>query len=327
MVRVLEAAKRSSGTRESGLFLALILVGCIGVTYGPASFASPPAQRAEPPQSRRSQPQAESPAAGAHDIQVDPEAMDATRRRLNDTLDRYPRVANVIYRDPSLLGNQEYITSNAPGLWPFLEQHPEISRDPEFFLNGHLRRFGFIEHEQSRDDVRLRFLSDLWPFMVFVIVVIALLWILRVILENRRWSRLAKVQAEVHGKLLEKFSGSQDVLAYMATEPGRRFLESAPIPTDLEQRPRFSAPVGRILWSLQVGLIVGLAGVGMLYIRGSVPEGDQPLLVVGTLGATLGVGFILSAIASYALSHHLGLFERAPSPTLTVGGLGREREQ
>jgi hypothetical protein len=32
-----------------------------------------------------------------------------------------------------------------------------------------------------------------------------------------------------------------------------------------------------------------------------------PLLVFGTLGVTLGTGFILSALVSYGLSKHLGL--------------------
>jgi hypothetical protein len=37
------------------------------------------------------------------------------------------------------------------------------------------------------------------------------------------------------------------------------------------------------------------------------PGDVPPLLVFGTLGVTLGAGFILSALVSYGLSKHLGL--------------------
>jgi hypothetical protein len=327
MMVVAETPKRYSQVRPVVTQLAAILIGCAGVLSFAASAALARAQRAEPAESRRPVAKAEPPSAVVSEAQIDPRMMDATRDRLNEALGRYPRVADVIFRDPSLLSNQEYITSNAPGLWQFLEQHPEISRDPEFFLSGRLRRVGFERRDDDGDPVLMRITNDLWPFMVFVIITAALLWILRVILENRRWSRLAQTQAEVHNKLLEKFSGSQELLAYIATEPGKRFLESAPIPVDLEQRPRFSAPLGRIIWSLQLGLILGLGGAGLLYIRGRVPDGDQPLLVFGTLGVTFGTGFILSAIVSYALSKHLGLFDRTPSSLSSTGELGQAREQ
>ena len=59
----------------------------------------------------------------------------------------------------------------------------------------------------------------------------------RVFLENRRWGRIFKLQTEVHGRLIDKFSSSQELAAYMETEAGKRFLEAAPIPVDLEAGP------------------------------------------------------------------------------------------
>ena len=307
---------------------ALLVLAAILVLGGVASTApaSPRQQKAPPTASGKTPAKVETPAAGQNDAQVDPEVMEATRRRFNEVLDRYPRLNNVISRDPSLLTNQEYITSNAPGLWEFLQKHPEIATDPEFYMSGRLRREGFNERDTPQDPVSTRILNDLWPFMVFVIVVAALLWILRVILENRRWSRLAKVQAEAHNKLLERFGSSQELLAYMATDSGKKFLESAPIPVDLDQQSRFSAPLGRILWSAQVGLILALGGAGLLYIRGSVRHADEPLLVFGTLGLTFGLGFILSALVSYLMSKHLGLLERGDNSSARGTELGTIRE-
>jgi len=251
--------------------------------------------------------------------------MESTRRTFNEVLDRYPRLNKVISRDPSLLANQEYISTNAPGLWEFLQKHPEIATDSEFFLAGRLKRAGYNEGDDPPDPVSMRILNDIWPFLVFVVIVGSLLWVMRTIMENRRWSRLAKVQAEAHTKLLERFGSSQELLAYMATEPGKKFLESAPIPVDLEPQAKFGAPLSRILWSAQLGLILALGGAGLLYIRGSVVGGDEPLLVFGTLGLTFGIGFILSAAFSYGLSKHLGLFERAENSSgnrTVLGTLG-----
>ncbi len=314
---------RLSPVRPALWVLAATLIIGAGASLAPAS---PRQQKAEPASSKKMPAKVEAPATAQSDAQADPEVMEATRRRFNEVLDRFPRLNNVISRDPSLLTNQEYMTTNAPGLWEFLQKHPEIASDPEFYMAGRLRREGFNERDMAPDPVSMRILNDVWPFMVFVIIVGSLLWILRSILENRRWSRLAKVQAEAHTKLLERFGSSQELLAYMATEPGKRFLESAPIPVDLEPQTRFSAPLGRILWSAQLGLILTLGGAGLAYIRGSVVGCDEPLLVFGTLGMTFGVGFILSAIFSFGLSKHLGLFDRAENRSAGGTELGTLRD-
>ena len=94
-------------------------------------------------------------------------------------------------------------------------------------------------------------------------------------------------------------------------------MESAPIPIEPDQKIRMSAPIGRILWSVQVGLILAMGGIALLFVRSNVPEGIQPLTVFGTLGLMLGLGFVLSAGAAYVLSRHLGLFESAHSGPAT----------
>jgi hypothetical protein len=292
--------------RAAWLILAMIWVLGLGASL---AAAKPRPQQTEPVKPKKLISKTEALAEALGNSPMDPQEMESTRRTFIEILERYPRLNNVISRDPSLLSNQEYITSAAPGLWEFLQKHPEIQRDPEFFMAGRLRREAFIERDTAPDPATMRFLNDAWPFMVFVIIMASLLWTVRLITENRRWSRLAKVQADAHNKLLERFGSSQEILAYMATEPGKRFLESAPIPIDFEPQTRFSAPLGRILLSAQMGLVLALGGVGLLYIRGSVPAAEEPLLVFGTLGLTLGIGFIFSAAISYGLSRHLGLFE------------------
>jgi len=283
----------------------------------PATPASPKQTRAL--RSAQTQEPARPPLAGNPQ---DPETMEITKRDLNDLLRRYPQANATLHLDSSLIVNQEYL-DHYPDLRDFLKAHPEVVANPNAFIE---RNFRIDQREQGGDSVLMQFMNDAWPFMVFLVVTGSLLWILKVILENRRWSRIAKVQSEAHAKLLEKFATNQELLAYMQTEAGKRFLESAPIPIDLEERPRMSAPFGRILWSLQLGFILALAGMGLIYVRGYAPDAAEELLVFGTLALTLGLGFVLSAIVSFGLSKHLGLLANAsgisgPSSTSPGNGL------
>jgi len=249
--------------------------------------------------------------------------MDITKRDLNDILHRYPQANATLRIDQSLLSNLEYL-DHYPDLRDFLKAHPEVAANPsEFIERGFGPGFRPDLLRQGGDPVFLRFMNDVWPFLVFLVVTGSLLWVFKLILENRRWGKIAKVQSEAHAKLLEKFATNEELLAYMQTEAGKRFLESAPIPIDLEQRPRMSAPLGRILWSVQLGLILALAGMGLIYVRGYAPDAAEGLLVFGTLCLALGLGFVLSAIVSFGLSKHLGLLTRAPGVAGSTNALSR----
>jgi hypothetical protein len=178
-----------------------------------------------------------------------------------------------------------------------------------------------LEEERERlnlmryhpDDPFERVMRNLGPIFVFMIFLGATLWIVRVILENRRWNRTVKIQSEAHAKLLERMSSSQEMLAYMDSEAGKRFLESRAL--DVDPAHSAAVPYSRILWSAQAGLIIGMLGVGLLLLRGHIQgdgsgNGDTALLLFGTIGLTLGLGFLLSGIVSYVLSKRFGLLDR-----------------
>jgi len=124
----------------------------------------------------------------------------------------------------------------------------------------------------------------------------------------------------VHTKLLDRFSSNEDLMAYMQTPAGRRFLESAPIPLEGPSRA-VAAPLSRILWSLQAGVVLAVASLGILFISNRVVEEiAQPLFAIGVLVLALGTGFIVSAAASYVLSKRLGLLD-APAPAREPAGI------
>jgi len=163
-----------------------------------------------------------------------------------------------------------------------------------------------------------RVMDQVGPFFIFVVITGALLWILRTILDNRRWYKMVKVQTETHAKLLDRFGASQEMLAYMESDAGKKFLES---PIFEGQRQQVSAlPFGRILWSVQIGIVAAFLGAGMLFLRGKVvPDADMGLTIFGTLIFTLGIGFLVSGGVSYALAKYFGLLER-PESALTRSG-------
>ena len=159
-----------------------------------------------------------------------------------------------------------------------------------------------------------RALNDLIPFFVFVGVTLALLWILRVTLDHRRWSKMVRVQTETHAKLLDKFGSSQEMLAYMDSEAGKKFLETPAFDPQIGRAA--TLPYSRILWSVQIGVIAVALGAGLLYLRGRVgADAELGFDVFGTLVCTLGIGFLVSGAVSYALVKHFGLLRRNDGAT------------
>ena len=151
------------------------------------------------------------------------------------------------------------------------------------------------------------FVGDLPPLLVFIGVVAALVWFVRQFLENRRWGKVLKLQMEVHGKLIDRLGSNQELLAYMETEAGKRFLEAAPIAVGFEQELRVPNAVARVLTPLQIGIVLSLLGVGFLILRQSRADMNLPMQVFGTLFLMPGLGFILSAGITWVLAGRLGL--------------------
>jgi len=117
-----------------------------------------------------------------------------------------------------------------------------------------------------------------------------------------RFYKTAKLQADVQTKLLEKFGSGQELLAYVQSDAGKKFLESLA----MEQR----TPYGRILGAAQASVILALLGLALLFLRGRVPGAEEGFLVTGTIVLSLGIGFGLAAALSYFLSRSFGLLNK-----------------
>lgn len=118
--------------------------------------------------------------------------------------------------------------------------------------------------------------------------------------EGFRRSRQARMQVDLYTKMLDKFGGSQDFLAWLQSDAGKSFLEAAPM-----EKAR---PYGRIMTTVQAGIVLSALAAAMLLLRiGLGPEAQEPLLVMGSLGLALGLGLLASAAATIGFSRKWGL--------------------
>jgi len=260
------------------------------------------------------------PQAPAATAPMTDQELQAAQEQLLQLLRTSPTLTTVVARDPSLLSNQEYVNKNNPQLGQFLVQHPDIARNPEYYLFTNLnfpggRRSQALERavwpemsappyqpNQVRDAIEP--LAALGAFACFLAT---LAWLIRQFLENRRWSRIFKLQSDVHARLIEKFGTTQELGTYMETEAGKRFLEAAPIPIGFEQDQRMPNAVARVLNPLQIGVVLVLLGIGFFLLRNVNADMHIPMLVLGTVAMMPGIGFILSAGITWVLAGRLGL--------------------
>ncbi|MGA9670581.1 MAG: hypothetical protein WBQ94_15325 [Terracidiphilus sp.] len=280
--------------------------------------------------------QSHTPAPAQPPVAVSDRDLASTQEELIKLLRLSPTLTTVVEHDPSLLSNQDYVNRNNPQLGQFLSSHPEIARNPEFYLFSHL------DGERDRDHALER---AVWPeldqrphssgageiiqplsaVLAFACFLGTIIWLLRQFLENRRWSRIFKLQSEVHSRLIDKFSTNQELALYMATDAGKRFLEAAPISAGIEPEQPVPNAVARVLTPLQIGIVLVLLGIGLFLLRHVSHDAEAPMLIFGTVVLMPGLGFIISAAVTWVLAARLGLMPG--NPASTVGSSFDHRQQ
>jgi hypothetical protein len=238
-----------------------------------------------------------------------------TRERLREIFNQYPpSVGQVLRLDPSLLTKPDYLAPY-PTLAAFVAQHPEVAHTPAFFV-GEPR----FEAPDTARTQAVRAVEGIFAEGMVLIGFISFFglvgWIARTVIDHRTWLRASKTQAEAHSKLVDRLTSNEDLLAYLQSPAGQR-ATMASVRPGLEMATRaVAAPVNRILWSVQVGVVVAAGGVGLWLAKNNViEEAAQALQVVALLAAALGVGFVVSALVAYVLSRQLGLLDRDPRST------------
>jgi hypothetical protein len=236
---------------------------------------------------------------------IQPPTAENTREELRDILRKYPAsVAEIFRRDPSLLSNADYMAPY-PDLAKFLVVHPDVQRNVEYYLAGYGPNSRQLDPTFEALGVLLGGLGIGFILIMFATVIT---WLVRAFIQHRRWLKASQVQADVHAKLMDRMTTNEELLTYVQSPAGRRFLEAAPLRPEADS-PSFSAPVGSIIWSLMAGVVLTVLGVGFRYAGNFVKDDARDaVVVVGIIILSLGLGFIFASLIAFAVSSRLGLF-------------------
>jgi hypothetical protein len=250
---------------------------------------------------------------------LDPGDARRVREELRRLLAQHPpNLRTVLQADPSLLNRPDYLAPY-PRVADFIKQHPEVARDPGYFLGRPDAWTPFPENETQAEresrrayDTLQAVLAGLAVLIGLLAVVLTLAALVRAALAHRRWSRQSRVQTEVHTKILDRLQSNEEVLAYIQTPAGQRFLQTGPSPLPDAEPPRaIGAPYSRIFWSVQIGIVLLALGIGLGRVASRVPsEIAGAFNAMGIIASALGVGAIVSGVVSYALSSRFGLLQR-----------------
>src|ERR1700761_1094216 len=136
-----------------------------------------------------------------------------------------------------------------------------------------------------RNTGRRRKEMDVTPVLIVGTLASLVGWIVWVISTNVRRRQATERIAALHAKLLDQCANSNELLRYLESEQGRRFLESATIET--------SNPAARILGAIQAGCVIGLVGVAGLLVRDALhdPDAREAMTVFASAALAIGVGF------------------------------------
>ena len=271
-----------------------------------AAFAqTPPASVADAAPSQTIAAPAAQPSALAIDDRIDAHNL---RRDFDEVLRQYPPTLREVLRlDPSLLNDQAYLASY-PALAAFLQRHPQVGRNARFYVGeAHERELATPSGRALQ--LWSRTIETVSIFVTILLVVVGLAWLVRTLLDHRRWLRSSRLQLEVHQKLFDRLASNEDLMTYIQTPSGQRFLEGSTASPEAPPTARsVSAPINRILWSVQIGVVLLPLGLGLQWVaRHVVEEVAQLFWFVGVLAVTVGAGFVASAGMAYLISRRLGL--------------------
>jgi len=135
-------------------------------------------------------------------------------------------------------------------------------------------------------------------------IIICVAWIVTNVVAALRQRTNTRTRAEIYNRLIDKFGTAPEFIDFLKSDAGLQFIEENTAPD--------SVPLTKILGSIQLGVILVLLGGGLLVIGnifGGSLGGDLYIIltVSGTVGLTVGVGFLISAGIAYKLCRAWGI--------------------
>jgi hypothetical protein len=132
-----------------------------------------------------------------------------------------------------------------------------------------------------------------------------------VIFTSIRRFLMARLQAGLQSKMLDRINSPETMLTYISTDAGREFVEALRLE---RESGATTAPYRTILIGVQLSIVLIVFGGALLLLHANhvVPDDPAPV-VLGTLAIALGVGLGIAAGATYYLSRSFGLFHNTRS--------------
>ena len=115
---------------------------------------------------------------------------------------------------------------------------------------------------------------------------------------------VARVQASVQARLLDRLASAESLISYTQTEAGRDFVTSL-----LEERAHRSSPYKAILNGVQSSILFSVFGITLLLLHRAGTLSGDGFVVFGAIPLALGIGFALAAGATWLLSNRFGLLK------------------
>ena len=116
---------------------------------------------------------------------------------------------------------------------------------------------------------------------------------------SRRRQERGRAQFDLQRRMLEKFGTASEFVAFLESDSGRKFLQAVSSETQTQ--------ASRIFGSIQKGAIFTLIGVVGFCVVAYDTRDLVPLAVPSGILLATGLGYLISAFATYRLSRQWGL--------------------
>ncbi len=147
-------------------------------------------------------------------------------------------------------------------------------------------------------------MHDLAP-LIAILLIGFIAWL---VFTSIRRILMARLQATLQAKLLDRIDSPETLLTYVSTDAGREFVEALRL--EREREPR-TAPFRSILIGVQLSIVLIVFGGALLLLHANHTLPDDYAVVMGTLPIALGLGLGIAAAATYVLSRNFGLVENS----------------
>ena len=130
-------------------------------------------------------------------------------------------------------------------------------------------------------------MGDVVDAVLFFCFAAFILYMIFAIIRRRQQNAMQK-------HLLDKFSSAQDFSEFVQSPAGQRYVSGF--------ATSVADPVGSILVSLRIGIVVVFLGLAFFLVRTLNQDAYYFFRGLGTVVAMLGVGFVVSSIVSYQIA-------------------------